>query len=113
MVSRASSHEIRAIDHDLAIETTGAQQGRVKNVGTVGGSDNDDVGIRIKAIHLDEELVERLFALVMSATDTTEATSANRVDLVDKDDAGRFLPCLNKKVPDPCSPHADKHLDEI
>ena len=55
------------IDGDLAVEAPGAQQRRVEDVGPVGGRDHDDVVLRLEPVHLDQELVERLLALVVPA----------------------------------------------
>src|SRR5437660_7166232 len=39
--------------------------------------------------------------------------TANRIDFVDKDDAGSILLALLKQVADPASAHAYKHLDKV
>jgi len=53
--------------HDLAVEPAGAQQRRVQHVGPVGRGDQDDALIGLEAVHLDQELVQRLLALVIAA----------------------------------------------
>ena len=58
-------------------------------------------------------MVEGLFALVVSAAETCAAVTADRVDLVDEDDAGCVLLALLKEVADARSADADKHLDEV
>jgi hypothetical protein len=52
-------------DEDLAVEAAGAQQGRVELLEQVGGGHDDDaaLGRRREAVHLDQQLVERLLAL--------------------------------------------------
>src|SRR5258707_1171895 len=56
--------------HDHAtVEAARAQQRRVEHVGTVGGGDQDDAVVRFEAVHLDQQLVERLLALVVTATE--------------------------------------------
>ena len=62
-----AADEVGAIDDDLAIEPAGPQQRRVEDVGTVGGGDQDDAGGDVEAVHLDEQLVEGLLALVVTA----------------------------------------------
>ena len=52
-----AASDIRVRHHDLAVETTGAQQRRVKHVRTVGCSDQDDAFVRFKPIHFNKELV--------------------------------------------------------
>ena len=69
---------VGAVHHDLAVEAAGAQQRRVEDVGPVGGGDEDDVVLHLEAVHLDEQLVERLLALVVAAAETGAAVAARR-----------------------------------
>ena len=80
--------EVGAVDDDLAVEAARAQQRRVEDVGAVGRRDEDDVVLDVEAVHLDEQLVERLLALVVTAAEAGAALAADRVDLVHEDDAG-------------------------
>ncbi len=59
--------------------------------GSVGRGDQDDVGALVETIHLDEQLVQRLLALVVAAADAAAAVAAHGVDLVDEDDGRRVL----------------------
>src|SRR3989337_1447988 len=61
---------------------------RVEHVGAVGGGHDDDVGVRVEAVHLDQDLVQRLLALVVRAAEAGAALATDRVDLVHEDDAG-------------------------
>src|SRR5438128_1231388 len=58
---------VRSVDHDLAVEAAGGEQRRVEDVRAVGGRDEDDVVLHLEPVHLDEQLVERLLALVVTA----------------------------------------------
>ena len=58
---------IRPIDGDVAIEPPGTQQRRVEHVGPIGGGQHDHRFVLAEAVHLAEDLVERLLALVVSA----------------------------------------------
>ena len=86
-----AADDVRVGHDDLPVETAGAQQRRVEHVGPVGGGDEDDAFVRLEAVHLDQELVQRLLALVIAAAEAGAAMAADRVDLVDEDDAGRVL----------------------
>ena len=90
--------EVRALHGDLPVEAARAQQRRVEDVGTVGGGDQDDVVLHLEAVHLDEELVQRLLALVVAASETRAAMAADGVDLVHEDDARRRLLGLLEEV---------------
>ena len=100
-------------NYDPPVEAAGTQQGRVQDVGTVGGRDQDHALVRLEAVHLDEQLVERLFAFVVAAAQTGAAVSAHRVDFVDEDDTRRLLLALDEEVAYARRAHADEHLDEI
>ena len=101
------------VDHDLAVEAAGPQQRRVEDVGPVGGGDQDDVVLHLEAVHLDEELVQGLLALVVAAAHAGAAVAADGVDLVHEDDAGGVLLRLLEEVADAAGADADEHLDEV
>ncbi len=96
-----------------AIETARAQKRRIENVRTVGGGDQDDAFVRFEAVHFDEQRVQGLLALVVSAAETCAAMAADRVDFIDEDDARRVLLALLEKIANAAGAHADEHLDEI
>jgi hypothetical protein len=52
-----ASFHVRQIDGDLAIETSGPQQGRIQNIGAVRCGDDDHAFLRIEAIHLHEQRI--------------------------------------------------------
>ena len=76
---------------NLTVEPARTHQRRIEHVGTVGRGDQDDAFIGLEAVHLDQQLVERLLALVIAAAEPRAAMTAHRVDFVDEDDAGRVL----------------------
>ena len=104
---------VGAVDDDLAVEAAGAQQRRVEDVGPVGGGDQDDVVLHLEAVHLDQELVQGLLALVVAAAHAGAAVAADGVDLVHEDDAGGVLLRLLEEVADAAGADADEHLDEV
>jgi hypothetical protein len=60
-----------------------------RNVRPVRRGDQDDAAAGVEAVHLDEQLVQGLLALVVPAAEGAGAAlAADRVDLVDEDDAG-------------------------
>ena len=104
---------VGAVDDDLAVEAARPQQRRVEDVRPVGGGDEDDVVLHLEAVHLDEQLVERLLALVVAAAHAGAAVAADGVDLVHEDDAGGVLLGLLEEVADARGADADEHLDEV
>ena len=65
--------------------------------------------VRGEAVHLDQQLVERLLALGVVVR---AAHGADGVDLVDEDDRGRVLARLGEQAPDARGAEAGEHLDE-
>ena len=110
---RAAAGQVGIGHRDLPIEATGAQQCRIEDIGSVGGRDENDALPVAESVHLDQQLVERLFALVVAAAQTGAALAADGVDLVDEDDAGAVLLGLLEQVAHPGGADADEHLDEI
>ena len=99
---------------DLTVETSGAHERLVQNVGTVGRRKNDDTRIGLETVHLREELVQRIFALVVTRkAGILAAGPADGVDLVDEDDAGGLLLGLFEEVAHARCTHADEHLDKV
>ena len=105
--------EVGGVDADLAVEAAGAQQRRVEHVGPVGGGDQDHAAADVEAVHLDQQLVEGLLALVVAAAHAGAAVAADGVDLVDEDDRGGVLLGLLEQVADPAGADTDEHLDEV
>ena len=104
---------VGAVHDDLPVEAARAEQRRVEDVGPVGGRDQDDVVLHLEAVHLDEQLVQRLLALVVAAAQAGAAVAADGVDLVHEDDAGRVLLGLLEEVAHAARADADEHLDEV
>mmetsp|Transcript_23588 Transcript_23588/g.54605 ORF Transcript_23588/g.54605 Transcript_23588/m.54605 type:complete len:247 (-) Transcript_23588:993-1733(-) len=58
---------VRQIDRHASIETARTEQCRIEDVSAVCGGDDDDAGVPFETVHLREDLVERLLALVVAA----------------------------------------------
>ena len=69
--------------------------------------------LEVEAVHLDQQLVERLLALVVAADRDAGARLAQRVQLVDEDDAGRPALGLGEQVAHAGGADADEHFDEF
>src|SRR5437660_708318 len=74
----AATLEVGVVDDDLTVEATWAQQRGIENVGAVGGRDEDYAGTRVEAIHLHEQLVERLLPLIVTAAESGPAMPPDR-----------------------------------
>ena len=62
---------------DAAVEAAGAQQRGVEHLGPVGRADDDHGVAGLEAVHLREDLVERLLALVVAAEAGLPGASAS------------------------------------
>ena len=105
--------DVRVRHHHLTVETARTQQGRVEHVGPVGGGHQDDALVGLEAVHLDQQLVQGLLALVVAAAEAGAAMAADGVDFVDEDDAGGVLLGLLEHVAYAAGADADEHLDEV
>ena len=107
------SPDVRPRHDDLPVEPSGAEEGRVENVGAVGGRHDYDALVRFEPVHLYEELVERLLPFVVSAAEPRTAVTPYGVELVDEYDAGGVALGLNEEVPHAGCADADEHFDEV
>ncbi len=105
----ASPTDVRRRYEHLTIEAARSQQCRVELLEQVGGGHHDDLVRRREAVHLDEQLVERLLALGVVVG---PALGADRVELVDEDHRRLGLARLVEETPDPRRAEAGEHLDE-
>ena len=105
--------DVGARHHDAAVEAARAQQRRVEHVGPVGRGDQDYALVGLEAVHLDQQLIERLLALVVAAAQAGAAMASDGVDFIDEDDTGGVLLALHEQVAHSRGAHANEHLDEI
>src|SRR5262249_20525065 len=108
-----AASDVRLVDQHLAIEASGAEQRRVEHLGPVGRAHDDHALARVEAVHLRQQLIQRLLALFVAAERALDANLAERVELVDEDDAGRLGFGLLEEVADARGADADEHLDEL
>ncbi len=69
--------------------------------------------MRLEAVHFDQQLVQGLLALIVTAAETGAAMAADGVDFIDEDDAGRVLLALFEQIADAAGADADEHFDEV
>ena len=105
--------DVGPIDQHMAIEATGAEQGGVERFGSVRGRQDDDAAVALEAVHLDEQRVQGLFALVVPADDARAARLAECIEFVDENNAGGFRFGLLEHIADAGRTDADEHLDEV
>ncbi len=84
---RAPAHVGQRYD-DLAVETAGAQQRGIEHIRTVGRGDDDNALVAFEAVHFDQQLVQGLLALIVTAAEAGATMAAHRVDFIDEYDTG-------------------------
>ena len=104
--------EIGQLHGHAPVKAAGARERRVERLGPVRGGEDDDAVVALEAVHLGQQLIERLLALVVAA-DLPVTLFADGVDLVDEHDARRFLLGLAEQVAHLARAHADEHLHEL
>ena len=101
------------VHRELPVEAARTQQRGVEYIRPVGGGDDDDAFLRVEAVHLDEQRVEGLLALVVAAAQPVAARAAYGVDLVDEHQAGCALARLLEHVTHAARADADEHLHKV
>ena len=103
---------VRTVDDDVAIEPAGAQERGIENFRTVGRRHQDDADARIEPVHLDQQLIECLFAFLVGHRPHAPRFS-QRIKLIDEDDAGRLQLRLFEKVAHARRPDPHEHFHEL
>ena len=108
-----TTRDVGIADGDLPVETSRTQQCRVEDVGTVGRCDQDHARAVAEPVHLHEQLIQRLLALVVTTAETGTTLTADGVDLVDEDDARAVVLGLLEQIAHTRRTDTDEHLDEV
>jgi hypothetical protein len=106
--------EIRAIDHDLAVEATGTHERGIEDLGPVRGGHDDHALARVEAVQLGQKLIERLLPLVVSAEAgaiprALPSASSSSMKMM----LGALACACAKQVAHAGGTDADEHLDEV
>ena len=109
---RLAALEVGELDRDAAVKAARARERGVEGIRAVRGGEDDDAGVVLKAVHLGEQLVERLLALVVAA-EAAVTLLADGVYLVYEHDAGGLLLGLAEEVAHLARAHAYEHLDKL
>ena len=109
---RFASLDVRVADRYLPVEAARPEQRGIEDVLAVRRRDHDDAELRFEAVHLDEQLVQRLLALFV-AEGVAAAAAPDGVELVDEDDAGLVAARVLEQPPHARGADARVHLDEV
>ena len=64
----STTFNIRTVYYDLTVKATRTEQSRIQNIRTVSSSNHNDAFVSTEAIHFNQQLVQGLFAFIMTAT---------------------------------------------
>ena len=81
----------------LTIKSARSQQSSIQNIRSVGGSQDNDSCVALKAIHLCQQLVDGLLTLIIATTHASTTLSANSINLINEDNARRLSLCLQQQ----------------
>src|SRR5579864_9191784 len=95
------------LNDDPPVEPTWPQQRLVEHIRPVGGGDNDHTLTARETVHLGQNLIEGLLALVVTTKRASAARATNGVKLVDEDDGRCGGASLRKKITHATGTHAD------
>ena len=104
---------VRGVHADLTVETTRAQQCRIQDVRAVGRGNEDHIGVRVETVHLNQQLVQGLLTLVVTATHAGTALAAHCVDFVHEHNGRGVLLGLLEEVAHTGGTHTHEHLHEV
>ena len=108
-----TSLHIGKLNGHTPVETTGAQECRIKGIRLVGGSKDYDALCTVKSIHLRKQLVEGLLPLIVASEGSVSSLLSDGIYLIYENDAGSLFLGLLEQIPDLCRTHAHIQLNEL
>ena len=105
--------QVGQLHRDTPVKTARTQQRRVKRLRPVGRREDDNALGAVKAVHLGQQLIERLLTFIVASKPAAVALFADGIDLVDEHNAGRLLACLLEQVAYLGRAHTDKHFHKF
>ena len=82
----------------LSVKSARSHESAIQDVSSVGGCNDNDAGVALKAVHLCQQLVEGLFSLIIASTNASASRSADSINLIYKDNAWCILLGLQANI---------------
>ena len=108
-----TAFQIRLVHDNSPVKTARTQQRLIQHLRPVGGRQDQQTLGRVKTIHLGQQLVQRLFPLIVAAAQSAVAAFADGIDLINENDTGRHLLGFLKQIADTGSTHPHEHFHKI
>src|SRR5258708_26691757 len=107
---RFTTINIRGIDDYLAIKAPRPQQRAIQHIRPIGRCQHDDARINGKSVHLDQELIERLLALIIYRPDVNAPLTSDGIQFIDEYYTRRLRFGLLEQVTNASRAHTHKHF---
>lgn len=97
---------------NLSVKSAWSHECAIKNVGSVGGCEDDYRLLCGESIHFYEELVEGIVTLVVSS-ELAVPLLCYSIDFIDENDRRGLLLCFLEKISNSRGTDTDKHFHEV
>ena len=105
--------EVGESHHNLTVKTTRTQKCLVEHIRTVRGGNQNHAFVSGKTVHFNKQLVQSLFAFVVTATETCTTLAPHGIDFVDEQNARSvFLACFKQVTYAACA-HTNEHFHKV
>mmetsp|Transcript_5696 Transcript_5696/g.8390 ORF Transcript_5696/g.8390 Transcript_5696/m.8390 type:complete len:204 (+) Transcript_5696:1126-1737(+) len=108
-----TSLEVGKVNGNLTVETSRTEEGVIEDIKTVGSGNGDDSRVAIETVHLNQNLVQGLFTLVVTSSESCTTLTSNGINLINEDDARGVLLGLVKHITHTRSSNSNEHLHEF
>src|SRR6266568_1224700 len=103
---------VGTLDCHTSIEAAGAQERFVQSIWAIGCCNDNNGLARLKAVHLNQQLVQGLLTLV-AAIDAGPALTTHGINFIEEDDAGRGFLSLLEEITHAAGANTDQHFDKL
>ena len=104
---------VGVVNGNLAVETTGTEKRFIKNIGAVGGGNDDNALIYAETVHFNEQLVKGLLSFIVASAETRASLTADGVDFVNENNRRSIFLCLVEQIADTRRTDTDKHFNKV
>src|SRR5574344_2411980 len=110
---RLSTCGIRKPNRDDTVEPTRTEKRGIQDIVAVRCRDDQNTGVIFETIHLDKKLVQGLLTFIVAAAKACASLPTDRIDFINKDNAGCGLFGFPEEIPDTACADTDEHFNEI
>ncbi|MNC21704.1 hypothetical protein D3C75_696880 [compost metagenome] len=108
-----TAFHIRTVNRNLTVKTSWTKQCRIKYISAVSRRYNNNAFVTTESIHLNQQLVKRLFTLVMSATKTGTTLTTHSINFINEDNTWSILLSILEQITYPRSTDTHEHFHKV